>query len=103
MPVRPRSQLTAPASTDDARERILAAAERCIARHGIRKTTMDDIASEAGLSRPSVYRYFADRNDLLIELNTRHALSLLDRAHKSISRTSSLCGPPTLPADAFPA
>jgi AcrR family transcriptional regulator len=36
---------------------------------------MDDIASEAGLSRPSVYRYFADRNDLLIELNTRHAVA----------------------------
>ncbi|HEY4043151.1 MAG TPA: helix-turn-helix domain-containing protein, partial [Rhodopila sp.] len=52
---------TPPASTDDARERILAAAQRCIDRHGIRKTTMDDIASELGLSRPNVYRYFADR------------------------------------------
>jgi AcrR family transcriptional regulator len=80
----------APASTDDARERILAAAERCIARHGIRKTTMDDIASEAGLSRPSVYRYFTDRDDLLIELITRHTRALLDRAHKSISRQSNL-------------
>jgi AcrR family transcriptional regulator len=40
-------------STADARERILAAAERCIDRHGIRKTTMDDIASEVGLSRPA--------------------------------------------------
>ncbi len=78
------------ASTDEARERILAAAERCIDRHGIRKTTMDDIASEAGLSRPSVYRYFADRDNLLIELITRHARALLDRAHKSVSRQSSL-------------
>jgi AcrR family transcriptional regulator len=77
-------------STDDARERILAAAERCIDRHGIRKTTMDDVANEVGLSRPSVYRYFADRDDLLIELITRHARSLLDRARKSIARQSSL-------------
>jgi AcrR family transcriptional regulator len=77
-------------STDDARERILAAAERCIDRHGIRKTTMDDVASEVGLSRPSVYRYFADRDDLLIELITRHARALLDRARKSISRQGSL-------------
>jgi AcrR family transcriptional regulator len=83
-------QPTAPTSTDDARERILAAAERCIDRHGIRKTTMDDVASEVGLSRPSVYRYFADRDDLLIELITRHARALLDRARKSISRQSSL-------------
>ncbi len=77
-------------STDDARERILAAAERCIDRHGIRKTTMDDVASEVGLSRPSVYRYFADRDDLLIELITRHARALLDRARKSIARRTSL-------------
>ena len=81
---------TAPTGTDDARERILAAAERCIDRHGIRKTTMDDVACEVGLSRPSVYRYFADRDDLLIELITRHARALLARARKSISRQGSL-------------
>src|ERR1700737_93475 len=90
MPRRSPSQPTAPTSTDDARERILAAAERCIDRHGIRKNTMDDVACEVGLSRPSVYRYFADRDDLLIELITRHARALLDRARKSIARQSSL-------------
>ena len=90
MPRRSTGQLAAPTSTDDARERILAAAERCIDRHGIRKTTMDDVANEVGLSRPSVYRYFADRDDLLIELITRHARALLARAHKSISGRSSL-------------
>ena len=51
---------------------------------------MDDVASEVGLSRPSVYRYFADRDDLLIELITRHGRALLDRARKSISRQGSL-------------
>ncbi|MGC1152577.1 TetR/AcrR family transcriptional regulator [Mycobacterium sp.] len=90
MPRRSPSQPTAPTSADDARERILAAAERCIDRHGIRKTTMDDVACEVGLSRPSVYRYFADRDDLLIELITRHARVLLGRARKSISRHTSL-------------
>jgi AcrR family transcriptional regulator len=90
MPRRSPSQPTAPTTTDDARERILAAAERCIDRHGIRKTTMDDVACEVGLSRPSVYRYFADRDDLLIELITRHARALLDRARKSIARQSGL-------------
>ena len=51
---------------------------------------MDDVASEVGLSRPSVYRYFADRDDLLVELITRHARALLERARKSISWQSSL-------------
>jgi AcrR family transcriptional regulator len=87
---RSRSQQTQIAGAADVRERILAAAERCIARYGFRKTTMDDIASELGLTRPNVYRYFADRDDLLVELNTRHARALLDRAHKSISRQRSL-------------
>jgi AcrR family transcriptional regulator len=90
MPRRSPNPPAAATSTDDARERILAAAERCIDRHGIRKTTMDDVASEVGLSRPSVYRYFADRDDLLIELITRHARALLDRARKAISRQGSL-------------
>jgi AcrR family transcriptional regulator len=90
MPRRSADQLAAATSTDDARERILAAAERCIDRHGIRKTTMDDVACEVGLSRPSVYRYFADRDDLLVELITRHARALLERARKSVSRQSSL-------------
>ena len=90
MPRGSRNQPTAPAIADDARERILAAAERCIDRHGIRKTTMDDIASEVGLSRPSVYRYFADRDDLLIELISRHARALLDRARKSVARQTTL-------------
>jgi len=90
MPRPSPSRPTAPTGTDDARERILAAAERCIDRHGIRKTTMDDVACEVGLSRPSVYRYFADRDELLIELITRHARALLARARKSISRHTSL-------------
>src|ERR1700761_2443949 len=90
VPRQPANQPAPPTGTDDARERILAAAERCIDRHGIRKTTMDDVASEVGLSRPSVYRYFADRDDLLVELIARHARVLNDRAHKSISRQNSL-------------
>jgi AcrR family transcriptional regulator len=90
MPRASRSRSTESAGTDDSRERILAAAERCIERHGIRKTTMDDVASEVGLSRPSVYRYFADRDDLLVELVARHARVLIARAHKAMSRQSSL-------------
>ena len=50
---------------------------------------MDDIASEVGLSRPSVYRYFADRDDLLIELISRHGRALVERGRKSVSRQSS--------------
>jgi AcrR family transcriptional regulator len=40
------------------RVRIVDGALRCIARQGIAKTTLDDIAREAGYSRATVYRVF---------------------------------------------
>lgn len=62
------------------------AAERCIQRHGIRKTTMDDIAREAGISRPSIYRFFADREELLVALTEDHSRALTARTHKFLAR-----------------
>jgi AcrR family transcriptional regulator len=38
--------------------RVLAATVRCAARWGMQKTTVDDIAREAGMSRATVYRLF---------------------------------------------
>lgn len=49
----------------DTAERILRAAEACIRRWGIRRISMNDVAREAGVSRGSVYRYFADRDALV--------------------------------------
>jgi len=40
------------------RVRIVDGTLRCLARQGIAKTTVDDIAREAGLSRATVYRTF---------------------------------------------
>ena len=37
------------ANADEARQQILAAAERVIQRYGVPKTTMDDIAKETGV------------------------------------------------------
>ena len=39
-------------------ERVIDAALRCIARWGVAKTTLDDVAREAGISRATVYRLF---------------------------------------------
>jgi AcrR family transcriptional regulator len=40
------------------RVRIADAAARCVARTGVTKTTIDDVAREAGCSRATVYRTF---------------------------------------------
>ena len=48
-----------------ARERLLKAAEACITRDGMSGLGIAAVAKEAGVSRPTVYRYFADRDALL--------------------------------------
>lgn len=54
-------------------ERILDAAYTLVARHGIRKTTFEDVAAKAGLSRQTLYRYFANKDSLLDALVEREA------------------------------
>ncbi len=68
----------------EARQQILAAAENVIARYGVSKTTMDDIGKQAGVSRPTVYRYFGDRDNLLGALIERRARMLFDQARNYI-------------------
>jgi TetR/AcrR family transcriptional regulator, repressor for uid operon len=46
-------------------ERVVAATLACIARHGLNKTTLDDVAREAGCSRASLYRYFDGKAELV--------------------------------------
>ena len=37
----------------------------CIARYGLAKTNLDDVAREAGCSRATLYRYFDSKHDLV--------------------------------------
>ena len=51
------------------RTKILEATYACIGRRGLGKTTVEDAAREAGLSRATVYRHFpAGRDDLIREV-----------------------------------
>ncbi len=56
----------APAPVGDSRTRILEAAVACIERWGLAKTTLEDVATEAGLSRATLYRWFPGGRDQLI-------------------------------------
>jgi len=50
------------------RDRLLAATYRCVARFGLGKTTVEDVAKESGLSRATIYRQFpGGRDELLLE------------------------------------
>lgn len=49
------------------REELIAATMKCIARKGMRSTTLGDVAKEAGLSQGIVNLHFESKDNLLIE------------------------------------
>ena len=53
--------------------RLLDATVTCIARVGVTKTTLDDVAREAGCSRATLYRYFPGKPALIGALVAREA------------------------------
>lgn len=68
------------------REAILLAAFRCFRTHGLRKTTMVDIARSAEVSRSTVYEYFRDKDavvaacaELASQLFYRNMAKAVDR------------------------
>ena len=70
------SPAPAPAPAHSAQvDRIVDATLRCICRWGMAKTTLDDVAREAGCSRATVYRLFPGGKDGLMETVARTELS----------------------------
>lgn len=53
------------AVTRGVQDRLLDAAEKCLAAKGIRATTMLEVAESAGISRAWLYRHFPDKAALL--------------------------------------
>ena len=70
-------------------DRILDAAERCMARYGLR-VSMRDVAAEAGLSRGSVYRYYADREALVAAVLERTADRFVSAAADAVDAQATL-------------
>src|ERR1700738_43266 len=58
------------------REAMLEAATAIFLRYGFKKTSMDDVARAAGVSRQGLYLYF-DTKDLLFRESLQHLMSRL--------------------------
>jgi TetR/AcrR family transcriptional regulator, repressor for uid operon len=56
-----------PLAEDDnsTRQRILAATAEVLGRNGMTKLSLSEVALQAGVSRPTLYRWFACKRDLL--------------------------------------
>jgi AcrR family transcriptional regulator len=81
--------------------RILDAAFSSVRDFGISRTTVEDVAQRAGLSRQTVYRYFPSKDHLILALvlreeekfieGTRRAFSSEDDLEEAFSRAITFC------------
>src|SRR3989304_524825 len=82
-----------PGNTNNTRDRILQAALDLFLQQGIRKTSIDDVADRAGVTRVTVYRHFSDREQLIgeafLEIN-----AAFDRVREALEEEQDLDGDP---------
>jgi len=63
-------------------QRILDAAARLITHYGYDKTTVDEIAREAGISKGAIYLHFKSKEDLFEALLLRESETITERFYK---------------------
>ena len=60
----------------ETRNRILDAAERVFSDHGVSRTSLDDVAKAAGVTRGAIYWHFKDKSDLFAAMVNRVTLPM---------------------------
>lgn len=73
------------------REHILDAAERCFARSGFHRTTMQDICKEAQVSAGALYVYFSSKEELIAGISERDRANFCERL-SDLASTDDLVG-----------
>jgi AcrR family transcriptional regulator len=63
---------------------ILDAATECVLAFGVRRTSLSDVARRAGVSRPTVYRRWPDRQALVADVMTREFTAVFRAAAVSV-------------------
>jgi TetR/AcrR family transcriptional regulator, repressor for uid operon len=70
--------------------KVVEGALRAIARFGITKLTVDDVAREAGISRATLYRYFPGRGAVLAAVVESETARLQQGLDDALAETTSL-------------
>jgi AcrR family transcriptional regulator len=63
---------------------VLAAAYAVFTRYGFERVTMDDVAREAGVARPLLYRNFRNKRDIYRALAARMATGMTDALEQAL-------------------
>ena len=61
----------------ETREQIIDAAERVFHKKGVSRSSLSDIAEEAGVTRGAIYWHFKNKHDIFVAMTERHRLPLL--------------------------
>src|SRR4029453_10353413 len=69
---------------------IFECAEGVLAEKGFDESTMQDVASEAGISLKTLYATFPGKNEIWTEIQAVRGIAFLDRVRKSASEASAL-------------
>lgn len=70
-------------------ERIIEGARTCFERYGIQKTTIEDIAKAAGVSRPTVYKHFPSKHQIVEQISLAEMAKVHETMRARMTRQSS--------------
>ena len=68
------------------RQDILAAARKVFARQGVTRTTFEEIAASAGVTRGALYWHFADKTELFFAMREQVAVPMIDQIDLALLR-----------------
>jgi TetR/AcrR family acrAB operon transcriptional repressor len=77
------------------RQGILSAARKVFARQGVTRTTFEEIAAAAGVTRGAIYWHFADKAELFFAMREQVAVPMIDQIDLALLRaggSDSLAG-----------
>ena len=77
-----------PEYKEEARTRIIKAANQVFGEKGYRQATMDDVAKKLGVSKGALYLYFASKEDLFAEICRSEPLAFKQILYSSFSENN---------------
>lgn len=75
---------------DRKREQIIEGAIKRFSHFGINKTTMNDIADDLSVSKPSLYYYFPDKKSLIVGVIDKVFKDYFDMLNKNLNENDNL-------------
>lgn len=71
------------------RRNILDAADKLFCKNGVEKTTMEQLAAEAGYSKPTLYGYFKDKDEVYFALVLEFMEKIVVKVDKAINEQTA--------------